>query len=168
MKKLLIFALLAVLSLVGYLGSQTDLFKSKYQSTTIIQVPSPQIFVSVNRPGKSESVGNFLGENLLESEFENILSEQNLTKMIRDADLQARWSLSPEESVDRARRMSKTKARRGTDFIEISARSIDREEARLISQGIADVYVARRNATAKNRARPCELLTRNSKGKTRS
>ena len=87
----------------------------------------------------------------MEKEFEAILSPHTASSMIKETDIHVRWNLSEDEAIERIHKMVTAEPRKGTDFIEITAKSIDPEEAKLVSQGIADAYIALRNATERAR-----------------
>lgn len=144
MKKLLILALVVVLTAVGYLATQTDVLSRKHVSTTVVQIHPLMIPIH----------GSFLVAPAvyLENECEGILSDDTITKLVGDTKLDVRWNTTPGETRIRVEKMVTAMPWYGTNFIEIIAGSDDREEAREISQGLADAYIARRNELERKRA----------------
>lgn len=149
MKKILILALVVVLTAVGYLATQTDVLSRKHVSTTVVQIHPSMITIT---PSRSNGAGILMNTNYMENEFAMILDEITVSKMIEETGINAQWNLSTEEAIKRVQKMTETEPRRGTDFIAISARSVDPEEAKIVSQGGADAYIARRSDTEKKRA----------------
>ena len=115
-------AIIALIAVAGFrIASPGGLMGFKYESTAVVQV-HPSMIAITTPPGKSPIAGTLMSRNYMESEFETIISDQTLTSALEAIDLDTRWDLSEEETLEALREMVSTNPRRGTDFIEIKAR----------------------------------------------
>lgn len=89
----------------------------------------------------------------MESEFETVVSAETLNSAIQAIALDQRWGLSLEETLEKVKTMVSAEPRRGTDFIEIKARSHNQEDAHDIVNAVVDSYIARRNKMEMARAK---------------
>ncbi|MGC6425856.1 MAG: polysaccharide biosynthesis tyrosine autokinase [Akkermansiaceae bacterium] len=88
----------------------------------------------------------------MENEFETIIAPKTLEEAAMALGLTSRWEMDINEVVEVLEGIVRTTPRRGTDFIEIAVRHANPEDAKDISEMIADAYIARRNSTEKDRA----------------
>jgi uncharacterized protein involved in exopolysaccharide biosynthesis len=113
---------------------------AKFETTTVVQV-NPSM-IAIQPLGQS---GGLLTKDYMESEFEQIVAPDTLRDALRrlqpeDAKDQA---ISDEAVAELCKKIS-AKPRRGTDFILISAQADTKEEARLLSNAVAEAYIERR------------------------
>ncbi|MGJ8695705.1 MAG: hypothetical protein ACSHYF_05260 [Verrucomicrobiaceae bacterium] len=141
MKYFLTILTVILIAFIGYrFGQPGGFWGYKYKSTAVIQVhPS---MISANGPGRG----------YMESEFETPASEENLRYVIEDISLDQGWNLSPEETLAQLKLQVIAKPRRGTDFIEIIAKSHDEQEAKLLADAVAEAFISRKNSIEQDRA----------------
>lgn len=151
---ILTVVIVAVLAFVGYRFTQPGgIFGYKYESVTSVQIhPSMLTNSPVRRSDKTKSSAAVTTVRYIENEFETIVSPEVLQAAITAADLHIRWNVSLEEATTRIKPMVEARPRRGTNFIDIVGRSQNQEDAKLISQGVADAYIEHRNDIEKTRA----------------
>ncbi|MGJ8695441.1 MAG: GumC family protein [Verrucomicrobiaceae bacterium] len=132
----------------------TSVMPRKYESTSVVQVHPSMIAISpTGRANNTANPGTMMTRHYMENEFESIIAPQTLSEAAVAIDLESRWDLDLEGSVDVLKKIVQAVPRRGTDFIEISVRHANSEDAKDIAEAIADAYINRRNRTEHNRAK---------------
>jgi uncharacterized protein involved in exopolysaccharide biosynthesis len=146
---------LAIITLVAVAGfrimSPGGLMGFKYESTAVVQI-HPSMLAIAPSTG-SPTTGTLITRNYMVNEFETITSNATLDSAIEAIALDQRWALSREETLKKVKTMVSVEPRRGTDFIEIKARSHNQEDAHDIVNAVADSYIARRNKMEVDRAK---------------
>ena len=145
---------LAIIALVAVAGirimSLGGLMGFKYESTVVVQV---HYTVFALPSSKGSTHGTLMTRNYMVNEFETITSNATLNSAIEAIALAQRWDLSLEETLEKVKTMVSAEPRRGTDFIEIKARSHNQEDAHDIVNAVVDSYIARRNKMEMARAK---------------
>lgn len=130
----------------------TSVMPRKYESSTVVQVHPSMITMTPTRSGSRSGPGTIMTARYMENEFETIVAPQTLQEAAEALGLPGRWEMDLDEVVTVLKGIVKTTPKPGTDFIEISVRHANAEDAKDISEMIADAYIARRNRTEKDRA----------------
>ena len=146
---------LAIIALVAVAGicimSLGGLMGFKYESTVVVQVHPSMLAIAPST--NSSTDGALMTRHYMESEFETVVSAETLNSAIQAIALDQRWGLSLEETLEKVKTMVSAEPRRGTDFIEIKARSHNQEDAHDIVNAVVDSYIARRNKMEMARAK---------------
>lgn len=90
--------------------------------------------------------------NYIENEFETITAPQTVSEAAKSLDLTTRWDMNEDEVLQVLSSIVRASPKRGTDFIEISVRHANAEDAKDICQQITNAYITRRNRTEMQRA----------------
>ena len=130
----------------------TSVMPRKYQSSTVVQVHPSMITITPTRNGNRSQPGTLMTANYMENEFETIIAPKTLEEAALALGLPGRWEMDIDKVVDTLKSIVRASPRRGTDFIEISVRHATAEDAKEISEMIAEAYITRRNRTEKDRA----------------
>jgi len=146
---------LAIIALVAVAGicimSLGGLMGFKYESTAVLQIHPSMLAIAPST--NSSTDGALMTRHYMESEFETVVSAETLNSAIQAIALDQRWGLSLEETLEKVKTMVSAEPRRGTDFIEIKARSHNQEDAHDIVNAVVDSYIARRNKMEMARAK---------------
>ena len=146
---------LAIIALVAVAGicimSLGGLMGFKYESTAVLQIHPSMLAIAPST--NSSTDGALMTRHYMESEFETVVSAETLNSAIQAIALDQRWGLSLEETLEKVKTMVSAEPRRGTDFIEIKARSHNQEDAHDILNAVVDSYIARRNKMEMARAK---------------
>ncbi|MEJ6561390.1 MAG: polysaccharide biosynthesis tyrosine autokinase [Akkermansiaceae bacterium] len=130
----------------------TSVMPRKFQSSAVVQV-HPSMIAIAPRPGGSQmSAGSFATRNYIENEFETITAAQTLIEAAEALDLATRWDMDIDEVVKTLSQIVNAQPKRGTDFIEISVRHANAEDAKDICKATTSAYITRRNRTEMDRA----------------
>ena len=130
----------------------TSVMPRKYQSTSVVQVHPSVMALDIFGRGEQMSTGALMTRNYMENEFETIVAEQTLLKASQQIDLPTRWEMEEADVVGVLRGIVETQPRRGTDFIEISVRHANQEDAKDIAGAVAEAYINRRTQKELDRA----------------
>lgn len=130
----------------------TSVMPRKYQSSTVVQVHPSMITMSPTGRGVQSNPGTLITARYMENEFETIIAPQTLEEAALALDLPGRWEEDLDKVVILLKDIVRATPKRGTDFIEIVVRHANAEDAKDISEMLADAYIARRNRTERERA----------------
>jgi capsular exopolysaccharide synthesis family protein len=130
----------------------TSVMPRKFQSSTVVQVHPSMLTISPTRSSSKVHSGTIYTRRYMENEFEAIIAPQTLTEAAESLGLTTRWEMEIDEVVKILKNIVNAQPKRGTDYIEISVRHANAEDARDISRSISDAYISRRNRTEKTRA----------------
>ncbi|MEM9235814.1 MAG: protein kinase [Verrucomicrobiota bacterium] len=115
-----------------FLGAATYFFVGalaprKYEATSVIQI----------RPLDLETGS----QDLAQTHFDRLMSKEALEHLSEKVDLPRRWMLTKRETIDRLKQSITLQQIRGTDLIEIRARSTIRTEAARIANELTTYHV---------------------------
>jgi polysaccharide biosynthesis transport protein len=131
----------------------TYIMPKKFESTAQVQVKpaAPDLLVFGAKYGQTSSSG--LSPNYMETEFAVIESQQNLERVAKEMDLQAKWSLNEDETYNTLKSIIKTDEVRNTSLINIRVRYTNNIDARDIAAKVAECYKSRRLEIDSSRAK---------------
>jgi len=130
----------------------TSVMPKKFESSAVVQVHPSMLAIAPTRGGTQTQSGAFMTRNYIENEFETITSAQTLTEAAEALDLVTRWDMDIDQVVSTLSGIVRATPKRGTDFIEISVRHANAEDAKDICKSITESYITRRNRTEVERA----------------
>ena len=131
----------------------TSVMPRKYESSSVVQVHPSMLAITPTRGGSQTHSGTLMTRHYMENEFETITAAQTLMEAADALDLPSRWDMELNESVETLSEIVMANPIRGTDFIEITVRHANAEDAKDISKAITSAYIARRNRTELERAK---------------
>ena len=123
----------------------TSVMPRKFQSSSVVQVHPSMLAIAPTRGGSQTHSGTLMTRNYIENEFETITAAQTLTEAAEALDLTTRWDMEIDKVVSTLGAIVGTSPKRGTDFIQISVRHANAEDAKDICKSITNAYIARRN-----------------------
>ena len=126
----------------------TSVMPRKYESSSVVQVHPSMLAIAPQTHS-----GTLMTRHYMENEFETITAAQTLMEAADALDLPSRWDMDLNGSVETLSQIVIANPIRGTDFIEITVRHANAEDAKDISKAITSAYIARRNRTELERAK---------------
>ena len=131
----------------------TYVLPKKYESVAVLQVlPSTQDLDPFGGRMGTSMAGSQMTRQFFATEFEIIVAEQTLTRVVDRLDLTSRWKQDSDSVVLILGRIVGTQQIRGTDLIEIRVRHAIADDARDIANKVAEAYQERRKFIEMDRA----------------
>jgi uncharacterized protein involved in exopolysaccharide biosynthesis len=120
----------------------TSVMPRKYESSSVVQVHPSMLAIAPTRGGTQTHSGTLMTRHYMENEFETITAAQTLMEAAAALDLPSRWDMELNDSVETLSKIVMANPIRGTDFIEITVRHANAEDAKDISKAITSAYIA--------------------------
>jgi succinoglycan biosynthesis transport protein ExoP len=131
----------------------TSVMPRKYESASVVQVHPSMLAIAPTRGGSQSNAGSLMTRNYMENEFETITAARTFLEAAEALDLPSRWDMDMDKSVEVLTGIVSAIPKRGTDFIEITVRHANAEDAKDISKAITTAYITRRNKMEMDRAK---------------
>lgn len=130
---LLVFASCAII---------TKLQQPKYSSVATIEIIPPRDIINVATSQERNPIFSVLNESdaYLETQYEIMVSQQNLLAVISKLDLAREWSLTEIEAAQQLMRMVSISPRVLTNLVDIEVKAPDPLQAQQICTAVVDCY----------------------------
>ncbi len=126
----------------------------KYESKAVVQVNHSILEIDPLAGATGPTfTGAYPSRSYIQNEFQVIVQEQTLKRVIERLDLSSRWNgMNPDSVIKVLKDIVKTKEIRGTDLIEITVRHHNAQDARDIADAVSRAYQERRDSEERGRA----------------
>ncbi|MBQ8517159.1 MAG: polysaccharide biosynthesis tyrosine autokinase [Akkermansia sp.] len=135
-------ALLVFLLVFASCAIITKLQQPKYSSISTIEIIPPRDIINVATTQERNPIFSVLNESdaYLETQYEIMVSQQNLSAVVNKLDLAREWSMSEIEAVNDLRRMVSISPRALTNLVDVEAKTTDPLLAQQICSAVVDCY----------------------------
>jgi len=123
----------------------TQVMPKKFASTAVVQVNPPN-------QGFGSQLGILETRQFFATQFEVIVTAQNLKAVASNLDLESSWGVDEDTIIAMLKGMIETTQRTGTDLIEITVKHTESEVAQEIAAEVANSYKSSRNKEESDRA----------------
>lgn len=135
-------ALLVFLLIFASCAIITKLQQPKYSSFSTIEIIPPRDIINVATSQERNPIFSVLNESdaYLETQYEIMVSQQNLLAVINKLDLAREWSVPEIEAAARLMRMVSISPRALTNLVDIEVEAPDPLQAQQICTAVVDCY----------------------------
>lgn len=135
-------ALLVFLLIFASCAIITKLQQPKYSSFSTIEIIPPRDIINVATSQERNPIFSVLNESdsYLETQYEIMVSQQNLLAVISKLDLAREWSLTEIEAASQLMRMVSISPRVLTNLVDIEVKAPDPLQAQQICTAVVDCY----------------------------